>query len=90
MNLTAKEIPCEYLCSPPLKEYLYILSLARNNLVTLPSEIVQRGLIGLETLNLQQCQLVDLPGEWDLPHLKRLDLSHNKMVEVDEVSAFYM
>ena len=85
MNLTLKDIRLDLLLDDVLSEHLYKLSLSRNPLGGISPEIVQGGLRSLQTLNLQQCGLVELPDAWNLPMLRRLDLSHNKLSEIKEV-----
>jgi GTPase SAR1 family protein len=89
MHLTNMDIPVEYLCCPKrndLHETLHKLSLSGNRLISIPKQLVY-GLRGLRTLDLSKCELRSLPSIWDLPHLKRLDLSNNKLEEFpsDEV-----
>lgn len=80
MKLTAAEIPLRDICCPGLCQGMIKLSLAGNPLGYVPDDVVQK-LTGLRTLDLSQCNLHVLPKKWDLPHLKRLDLSHNKLVD---------
>ena len=74
-NLELK-IPVWKICAPPLGTKLTKLSLRGNELKHLPDLIVQ-SLHSLRSMDLQQCSLVSLPEEWNMPHLRRLDLSHN-------------
>ena len=79
LNLTAKEVPVDAILSIPLGSELTKISLAGNLLNYLPDPLV-RSLSGLKTMDLQQCGLVSLPEcEWDMPHLRRLNLSHNRL-----------
>ena len=79
LNLTAKEVPVDAILSTPLGSELTKIALAGNLLNYLPDPLV-RSLSGLKTMDLQQCGLVSLPEcEWDMPHLRRLNLSHNRL-----------
>jgi len=80
MQLSAAEIPVSYLFETPLGNTLYKLSLAKNRLSTVPAKLVQCLPI-LKHLDLSQCELVTLPEKWDLPQLKKLNLSHNKLTD---------
>jgi hypothetical protein len=85
MTLTSKDLPLNAICSKPLGAELHKLSLAGNRLQEVPVRLVQE-LHGLHTLDLQQCDLFDLPTQWNLKSLRRLILSHNKLECFDEVS----
>jgi Leucine-rich repeat (LRR) protein len=79
MNLTSVDIPVEYICCckrNDLHKTLHKLSLNGNRLITIPPALVI-GLQGLRTLDISKCELRTLPPLWNLPQLKRLDLSHN-------------
>mmetsp|Transcript_35235 Transcript_35235/g.77159 ORF Transcript_35235/g.77159 Transcript_35235/m.77159 type:complete len:1750 (-) Transcript_35235:1573-6822(-) len=76
LNLRAKELPIPSILSFPLGKDLKKLCLAGNNLNHLP-EVLVHSLQGLRTMDLQQCGLFTLPDDWDLPNLRRLNLSHN-------------
>jgi len=79
LNLTAKELPIDSILSFPLGSDLTKISLAGNVLNYLPDPIVL-SLHGLKAMDLQQCGLVSLPEcEWELPALRRLNLSHNRL-----------
>ena len=78
LNLRARELPISSILSLPLGKDLTKLCLAGNDLNCLPDVLV-RHLEGLRTMDLQQCGLVTLPDEWDLPNLRRLNLSHNHL-----------
>ena len=80
MNLTVTDLPVNDVCSPSLCHSLHKLSLAGNRLVHIPGDLVLQ-LTGLRTLDVSQCDLRVLPNNWNLPHLKRLDLSHNHLDE---------
>jgi Leucine-rich repeat (LRR) protein len=85
LNLAASDIPVKDLVNTSLGNSLYKLSLAGNRLVTIPPDLVQ-CLPVLHHLDLSQCELYQLPNEWNLPKLKRLNLSHNRISEFpDEV-----
>jgi len=91
LNLTAADLPMEDLChNTPLGKSLHKLSLAGNNqLGDVPAQLVQ-SLPVLQTLDLSQCELHQLPDRWNLPELKRLNLSHNRLTEFpEEVSCHF-
>ena len=84
LNLTAADIPMKDLCNnTPLGNSLYKLSLAGNRLGAVPAKLVQ-SLPALRTLDLSQCELHQLPDQWNLPKLTRLNLSHNRFTEFPE------
>jgi Leucine-rich repeat (LRR) protein len=86
MDLVPHDLPLEDLNA--LGPTLVKLSLARNRLMAIPDTIVLR-LTGLRTLDLSQCELCTLPPKWNLPQLRRLNLSHNRLTEFpDEVSLY--
>ena len=85
MNLTASELPIEDICTPEMCHNMNKLSLSGNRLGHVPERIVVE-LTGLRTLDLSQCDLRSLPSNWNLPHLKRLDLSHNRLVDFPDES----
>eukprot|EP00978_Attheya_sp_CCMP212_P003113 scaffold6390_cov53-Attheya_sp.AAC.2 len=78
MGLVPHDLPLEDLNA--LGPTLVKLSLARNRLMAIPDTIVLR-LTGLRTLDLSQCELCTLPPKWNLPQLRRLNLSHNRLTE---------
>ena len=78
LNLRATELPIRSILSFPLGNDLTKLCLAGNHLNHLPDVLVH-SLQGLRTMDLQQCGLVTLPDDWDLPNLRRLNLSHNHL-----------
>ena len=80
MNLTSSDLPVDDICSQSICQSMNKLSLAGNRLGHVPDRIVME-LTGLRTLDLSQCDLRTLPMDWSLPHLKRLDLSHNRLVD---------
>lgn len=77
LDLSASDIPLTKLCGTTLGMTLHKLSLAGNWLGTVPFELVQQ-LPVLKHLDLSQCKLSQLPEIWNLPKLRRLNLSHNK------------
>ena len=78
MNLSYDEIPVEQIVSDRLGPALYKLSLAGNRLHAIPEMLIVR-LSGLRVLDFSQCDLHSIPDEWDLPSLKKLNLSHNRI-----------
>lgn len=89
LKINARNIPLDQILSLP---YIYKLSLSQNNLCSVPPELVDGSLYGLTTLDLQKCNLSEVPEAWNLESLKRLDLSHNRLqmlTEVGVVISFY-
>lgn len=85
LGITAADIPLNYLCGTPLGNALYKLSLVGNRLGSVPAKLVQ-SLPTLKHLDLSQCELHQLPPNWNLPALKKLNLSHNRLRDFpDEV-----
>ena len=78
MNLAQDEIPVDQICSDKLGAALHKLSLAGNRLNAIPREFVA-NLKALRVLDVSQCDLTSVPDNWNLPCLKRLNLSHNKI-----------
>jgi Leucine-rich repeat (LRR) protein len=76
LNLSHEEIPVDQLCSDRLGATLYKLSLSGNRLNTIPEPLFGK-LTGLRVLDLSQCDLHSVPDKWELPFLKKLNLSHN-------------
>jgi NAD(P)-dependent dehydrogenase (short-subunit alcohol dehydrogenase family) len=85
MNLLPADIPIKDLTSTSLGNSLRKLSLAGNRLSSIPPTLVI-CLPALKHLDLSKCELYQLPNKWNLPQLKRLNLSHNRLSEFpDEV-----
>lgn len=81
LDLSHEDVPVETICaSDRLGPLLYKLSLAGNPLCKVPDPLVVK-LTGLRVLDLSQCDLLTLPERWELPNLKRLNLSHNRLEE---------
>jgi len=78
LNLTEDELPIKKICGETLGSALYKLNLAGNRLSTIPTPLIVQ-LTGLRVLDLSQCDLYTLPERWDLPSLKKLILSHNRI-----------
>ena len=78
LNLTEDELPINKICGETLGSALYKLNLAGNRLSTIPTPLIVQ-LTGLRVLDLSQCDLYTLPERWDLPSLKKLILSHNRI-----------
>ena len=85
MGLVAADVPVKDLCNTSLGNSLHKLSLQGNRLSEIPPTLVT-CLPALKTLDLSQCELHQLPAKWDLPQLRRLNLSHNRISDFpDEV-----
>ena len=78
MNLSHEEIPVDQICSDRLGTALYKLSLSGNRLNSIPETLIVK-LTGLRVLDVSQCDLHSVPAKWDLPYLKKLNLSHNRI-----------
>jgi len=83
LNLTATDVPMKDLCGTPLGNSLHKLSLAGNRLGAVPSKLVQ-FLPQLKRLDLSNCELHQLPEQWNLPKLAWLNLSRNRFTEFPE------
>ncbi|VEU35608.1 unnamed protein product [Pseudo-nitzschia multistriata] len=83
LQMTAADIPVKDLYGTVLGQSLYKLSLSGNRLSTIPRKLVT-CLPTLKTMDLSQCQLHQLPEQWNLPKLTRLDLSHNRLTDFPE------
>lgn len=88
MGLTAADIPIKDLYGTNLGSTLHKLSLAGNRLSSIPPKLVT-CLPTLKTLDLSQCELHHLPERWNLPQLKRLNLSHNRLTDFPEEVCLY-
>jgi Leucine-rich repeat (LRR) protein len=87
LGIAAVDIPLNYLCGTPLGNSLHKLTLAGNRLGSIPAKLVQ-NLPTLKHLDFSQCELHQLPSNWNLPQLKKLNLSHNRLRDFpDEVRA---
>jgi Leucine-rich repeat (LRR) protein len=85
LGITAADIPLQFLVGTPLGNALHKLSLVGNRLGSVPPKLVQ-SLPTLKHLDLSQCELDQLPQNWNLPQLKKLNLSHNRLRDFpDEV-----
>ena len=83
MSLTAIDIPIKELNNTNLGKTLHKLSLSGNRLSTIPPKLAV-CLPTLKTMDLSQCELHQLPERWNLPQLKRLNLSHNRLTDFPE------
>jgi Leucine-rich repeat (LRR) protein len=83
LDLTAAQIPVKDLYGTSLGNSLHKLSLNGNRLSVIPPTLVT-CLPVLKTLDLSQCELHQLPERWNLPQLKRLNLSHNRLTDFPE------
>ena len=83
LGLAASDIPMKDLCGTALGNSLHKLSLAGNRLGSVPAKLVQ-SLPVLKSLDLSQCELHQLPDQWNLPKLTVLILSHNRFTEFPE------
>ena len=78
LSLCHDDIPVNDICSERLGTALYKLSLAGNQILSIPEPLVVK-LIGLRVLDVSQCGLRSLPDVWDLPSLRKLVVSHNRI-----------
>ena len=85
-NLTYDEMPFDQICSG-LGGTLYNLCLRGNRLSLIP-EILTVKLIGLKILDISQCELGVIPDTWNLPLLKTLILSFNRLAVFPVESVF--
>lgn len=87
MGFTSASILPPLLCMRPLlANAVRKLSLAGNQIGSIPSSLV-RALPALRHLDLSNCEINLLPVLWDLPSLRTLHLSHNRLRNFpDEVS----
>eukprot|EP00536_Pseudo-nitzschia_multiseries_P002966 jgi/Psemu1/184845/e_gw1.42.140.1 len=83
LNMTAPNIPVNELYNTVLGQTLYKLSLKGNRLQTIPRKLVT-CLPLLKTMDISQCNLHQLPERWNLPQLRRLILSHNRLTDFPE------
>jgi hypothetical protein len=83
MSLTAADLPLQYLVGTSLGNTLHKLSLTGNRLGSVPAKLVQH-LPFLKHLDISQCELHQLPDKWNLPQLKRLNVSHNRLRDFPE------
>merc|ERR1712238_151601 len=81
--MTAADIPVKDLYGTVLGQSLYKLSLSGNRLSTVPKKLVT-CLPSLKSIDISQCELHQLPERWNLPQLKRLNLSHNRLTDFPE------
>jgi len=87
-NMTECQIPMEKLTRTKFGHHLQSLSLSHNNLETLPQSLV-RCLPNLRSMNLSHCLIYELPKRWNLPLLKKLDISHNLLIRFPEESMLF-
>jgi Leucine-rich repeat (LRR) protein len=78
LSLSHDDIPVQDICSERLGTALYKLSLAGNEILSIPEPLVLK-LTGLRVLDVSQCGLQFLPDRWDLPSLRKLVVSHNRI-----------
>lgn len=83
LGLCHSDIPIKDLCGTALGNSLHTLSLAGNRLGSVPVKLVV-SLPVLKTLDLSQCELHQLPEQFNLPKLTRLNLSHNRFTDFPE------
>ena len=80
MGLRDDDVPVGDLYGTRLGYELHKLSLAGNHLTVLSHRLVT-CLPVLNSLDLSQCDLQHLPERWNLPQLKKLNLSYNRLTE---------
>ena len=83
MQIAAADIPVKFLDGTLLGNTLHKLSLSKNRLCTVPPRLVSCLPI-LKHLDLSECELVALPEAWNLPLLRVLNLSLNKLTDFPE------
>jgi hypothetical protein len=83
LHMTAADIPVKDLHGTVLGQSLYKLSLSGNRLSTIPRKLVA-CLPSLKSMDISQCELHQLPERWNLPQLRRLNLSHNRLSDFPE------
>jgi hypothetical protein len=83
LHMTAVDIPIKDLYGTVLGQSLYKLSLSGNRLLTIPRKLVT-CLPSLKSMDISQCELHQLPERWNLPQLRRLNLSHNRLSDFPE------
>jgi hypothetical protein len=87
LHMTAADIPVKDLYGTVLGQSLYKLSLSGNRLSTIPRKLVT-CLPSLKSMDISQCELHQLPERWNLPQLRRLNLSHNRLSDFPEEVRF--
>mmetsp|Transcript_36160 Transcript_36160/g.87460 ORF Transcript_36160/g.87460 Transcript_36160/m.87460 type:complete len:1913 (-) Transcript_36160:67-5805(-) len=83
LDLTAADIPVKDLHNTSLGNSLHKLALSGNPLTTVPPKLVT-CLPVLKNLDLSQCGLHQIPDQWNLPQLRQLNLSHNRLTDFPE------
>ena len=82
LDLSDADIPVKDLCHT-VGRSLQKLSLAGNSINRVPALLVTH-IPTLKHLDLSQCNLYALPEVWLLPNLRRLNLSHNRLIDFPE------
>ena len=82
-QMTAADIPVKDLYGTVLGQSLHKISLSGNRLSTIPRKLVT-CLTSLKNMDISQCELHQLPERWNLPQLRRLNLSHNRLSDFPE------
>jgi len=82
-HITDSQIPMKKLQGTKFGHNLQSMSLSYNKLETLPQSLV-RCLPNLRVLNLSHCIIYELPKRWNLPLLKKMDISHNLLITFPE------
>lgn len=83
LHMTAADIPVKDLYGTVLGQSLYKLSMSGNRLSTVPRKLVT-CLPSLKSMDISQCELHQIPDKWNLPQLKRLNMSHNRLCDFPE------
>lgn len=87
LHMAATDIPVKDLYGTVLGQSLHKLSLSGNRLSTIPRKLVT-CLPTLKSMDISQCELHQLPERWNLPQLRRLNLSHNRLSDFPEEVRF--
>ena len=79
LGIKESEVPLADLDQTPLGVSLHSMSLSCNRLESIPPQLTL-CLPNLKSLDLSRCYIYDLPKKWNLPKLKKLNLSQNLLI----------